>query len=98
MSKLKAEDFLIGPHSGWGYQRGRWTGGCEVVFEPREQRVVLRRHSGELAMLAQAAANLPTGRSGSNSVYRRANDTARTPRAREAFCLLLNFNEVVYVD
>jgi Protein of unknown function (DUF1553)/Protein of unknown function (DUF1549)/Planctomycete cytochrome C len=118
MGKLEAGDFLIGPQSGWSYQRGRWSGGyegirsverdrgpfalanaasfsngmvearvtlhtaCEtagvafrasakdhelrgyeIVFEPREQRVVLRRHAGELTELARVPADVPTGRS-----------------------------------
>ncbi len=37
--------------------------GYEIGFEPREQRVVLRRQSDEFAMLASVSANIPTGRS-----------------------------------
>ena len=37
--------------------------GYEVVIEPREQRVLLRRHSGELTTLAQSSAPVPTGQS-----------------------------------
>lgn len=117
MGKLKAGDFLIGPQTGWNYQRGRWSGsyegirtverdrgpfalanaasfsngmiearvmlhtacetagvtfrasakdhelrGYEVAFEPREQRIVLRRHAGELTELARVPAAVPTGR------------------------------------
>lgn len=118
MGKLKAGDFLLGPQTGWNYQRGRWSGsyegirtverdrgpfalanaasfsngmiearvmlhtacetagvtfrasakdhelrGYEVAFEPREQRIVLRRHAGELTELALVPAAVPTGRS-----------------------------------
>jgi hypothetical protein len=131
--------------------------GYEVVLEPREQRVVLRRHAGELTTLVQVSAGVPTARSlplkiqatndrirvwlgdnsnpvidftdpepirtvgqvgarcwgaavsidelvlhpdGAEPVAVRDRELA-TPerRAREAFCLLLlNLNEVVYVD
>ena len=37
--------------------------GYEVAFEPREQRILLRRHSGELTTLAQCSAPIPTGQS-----------------------------------
>jgi hypothetical protein len=131
--------------------------GYEVVLEPREQRVGLRRHPGELTTLAQVPADIPAARSlpvkiqatnnrirvwigdhsspaidftdpkpilaagqagvrcwgaavsidelvlhpdGAEPVAVRDHELA-TPerRAREAFCLLLlNLNEVVYVD
>jgi hypothetical protein len=35
--------------------------GYEVALEPREQRVLLRRHAGELTTLAQHSAAVPTG-------------------------------------
>ncbi|MBK8000882.1 MAG: DUF1553 domain-containing protein [Verrucomicrobia bacterium] len=131
--------------------------GYEVVFEPREQRVVLRRHAGELTELARVPADVPTGRSVSLKIHATdarlrvwlgddsnpvidvsdakplltagqvgvrswgaalsVDDLALKPdgaspvsirdeqlpspdrRAREALCLLLlNLNEVVYVD
>ena len=131
--------------------------GYEVALEPREQRISLRRHAGELTTLAQASAEIPTARSlplkiqatdarlrvwlgdhakpvidftdpkpllasgqvgarawgaalsiddlvlrpdGAASVGVRDEElTAPERRAREAFCLLLlNLNEVVYVD
>ena len=37
--------------------------GYEVTFEPREQRLSLRRFTGEAAILAQAAVEVPTGQS-----------------------------------
>jgi hypothetical protein len=37
--------------------------GYEIVLEPREQRIVLRRHAGELTTAAQATAEIPTARS-----------------------------------
>jgi hypothetical protein len=212
MNKLRTEHFLIGPASGWDYQRGRWSGayesirtverdrgpfalstaanisngviearmflhtasesagllfrasvkenearGYEVVLDPREQRIALRRHAGELTTLARAPAGIPNACSlslkiqaagarirvwlgdgskpvidftdpnphpASGQVGARtwgaamsvddlvlhpdgaASVTVRGPqlappdrRAREAFCLLLlNLNEVVYVD
>ena len=131
--------------------------GYEIVLEPREQRIALRRHAGELSTLVQVSADVPTARSlpvklqatndrirvwlggYSNLVIDFADpkpiltaghvgarswgaalsiddlvlqpdggapvairdDRLATPerRAREAFCLLLlNLNEVVYVD
>ena len=131
--------------------------GYEVVLEPREQRIALRRHAGELTTLAQVSADVPTARSlpvkiqttndrirvwlGDNSypvidftdpkpiltagqvgarswgaavsvddlvlhpdgaapvAVRDHQLAAPDRRAREAFCLLLlNLNEVVYVD
>ena len=131
--------------------------GYEVALEPREQRIILRRHAGELTTLAQASAEIPTARSlplkiqatdarirvwlgdnakpvidftdakpllasgqvgarawgaalsidnlvlrpdGAASVVVRDEELAPPERrAREAFCLLLlNLNEVVYVD
>jgi mono/diheme cytochrome c family protein len=36
--------------------------GYEVVLEPREQRIVLRRHEAELLTLTRATADLPTAR------------------------------------
>jgi len=36
--------------------------GYEVTLDPRQQRVILRRHSGELVTLAEADAAIPTGR------------------------------------
>jgi len=131
--------------------------GYEVALEPREQRIVLRRHTGELTTLAQAPAEVPTARGlpvkiqsadarirvwlgdnarpaidftdpkpllasgqvgarawgaalsiddlvlrpdGAASVVVRDEELAAPERrAREAFCLLLlNLNEVVYVD
>jgi hypothetical protein len=212
MEKLKPRHFLLGPVSGWTYQRGRWAGayegirtmerdrgpfalstaasfsngvieaklflhtacesagllcrasakdnelqGYEVVLDPREQRIVLRRHAGQLTNLAEASVFVPTGRSvplkvqfddarlrvwlgdetkpvidfmdakpvlsagqvgtrawgaalslddlviqpdGGAPVAIRDTDLATSERrAREAFCLLLlNLNEVVYVD
>ena len=131
--------------------------GYEVAFEPREQRMILRRHAGELTELARVSASVPTGRSlpvkihatdtrirvwlgadskpvfdvkdskpiltasqvgvrtlgaalsiddlvlrpdGAASMVVRDQELAPPERrAREAFCLLLlNLNEVVYVD
>jgi hypothetical protein len=131
--------------------------GYEVLLDPREQRIALRRHAGELATLAQAAADIPSARSLSLKVWfagahlrvwlgdgakpaldeidpkplldagqigvrawgaalsiddlvlrpegRESTDIRDEPlpsperRAHEAFCLLLlNLNEVVYVD
>src|SRR6185503_13862694 len=37
--------------------------GYEVALEPREQRLALRRHAGELVTLAQAPAKIPAARS-----------------------------------
>ena len=127
------------------------------MLEPREQRIVLRRHAGELTTLAQAPAEISTARSlplkiqatdarlrvwlgdnaspvidftdpkplltsgqvgarawgaalsiddlelrpdGAASAMVRDDELAAPERrAREAFCLLLlNLNEVVYVD
>ena len=31
MGKLKAGDFLLGPQTGWNYQRGRWSGSYEGI-------------------------------------------------------------------
>ena len=212
MGRLRPDQFLIGPQSGWNYHQGRWSAayesirsverdrgpfafttaanfsngfveakiflhtacesaglffrataknneahGYEVALEPREQRIVLRRHAGELTTLAQAPAEIPTARSlplkiqatdarirvwlsahaspvidftdpkpllasgqvgarawgaalsiddlvlrpdGAASVVVRDEELAAPERrAREAFCLLLlNLNEVVYVD
>ena len=131
--------------------------GYEIVLEPREQRIALRRHASELSSLTQVSAHVPTARSlpvkiqttndrirvwlGDNSnpaidftdpkpiltagqVGARSwgaamsiDDLVVQPdgaapvavrdhqlapperRAREAFCLLLlNLNEVVYVE
>jgi hypothetical protein len=212
MGRLRPDQFLIGPQSGWSYHQGRWSAayesirsverdrgpfalatatgfsngvveakmvlhtacesaglffratakdyearGYEVALEPREQRVVLRRHASELTELARASASVPTGRSlplkiqatdarlrvwigdsakpvidvvdpqplltagqvgvRSWGAALSVDDLALKPdgamavalrdeqlppaerRAREAFCLLLlNLNEVVYVD
>ena len=212
MSRLRPDQFLIGPKAGWSYHQGRWSAayesirsverdrgpfafstaanfsngfveakiflhtacesaglffratakdneahGYEVALEPREQRIVLRRHAGELTTLAQVSAEIPTARSlpltiqatdarirvwlGDNAspvidftdpnpllafgqvgarawgaalsiddlvlrpdgaasmVVRDEERASPERRAREAFCLLLlNLNEVVYVD
>ena len=37
--------------------------GYEVVFDPRAQRVALRRHGAELATIAEADARIPVGKS-----------------------------------
>ncbi len=118
MDKLKPEQFLIGPATGWSYHRGRWSSayegirtverdlgpfglapapafsngvvtaklflhtanesagvlfrtttkdnearGYDVTFEPREQRLSLRRFAGEATILAQVSAEIPTGQS-----------------------------------
>jgi hypothetical protein len=114
---LPAARFFIGPHAGWTYHRGQWSGayegirtvdrergpfalssggafsngvieatllfhtacesagvlfratttgdslrGYEVAFEPREQRMVLRRHDGAQTKLAEASAGMATQR------------------------------------
>ena len=35
--------------------------GYEVLFDPRQQRVTLRRHDSQVAILAEATARIPTG-------------------------------------
>ena len=35
--------------------------GYDVLFDPRQQRVTLRRHDSQLAILAETAARIPTG-------------------------------------